>query len=168
MLKITHCLGIRSTGGKYVVSLTNRPRSTTRKCYLSTSSAVFCYKLGKPQGLMRPVPTCRKGDILWEIFANGHELWQPRKAFWFHSSFKTKAELLLEPRGLYCSCISTFFSIYLRSVLLLIVHRYLLTWWWRRQVPPKHRFLQEPQCNILGDGILHSHRPENLKSYDGL
>jgi hypothetical protein len=31
-----------------------------------------------------------------------------------------------------------------RQLVLFLVHRFLSSWWRRRQVPPKHRFLQEP------------------------
>jgi hypothetical protein len=35
----------------------------------------------------------------------------------------------------------------------------------RRSVPPKRRFLQDPHGYFPEDGILHSHRLENLKYY---
>jgi hypothetical protein len=36
---------------------------------------------------------------------------------------------------------------------------------WRPYAPPKRQFLQEPYGVIPKDGILHSHRRQNLKSY---
>jgi hypothetical protein len=47
-----------------------------------------------------------------------------------------------------------------------LFHWFLSLWWRRRYVPPKRRFLQEPQWrNIPEDAILHSHHHEYLKSY---
>jgi hypothetical protein len=44
----------------------------------------------------------------------------------------------------------------------------LVTLMMRRYVLPKRRFLQDLQRHIPEDGILHSHRLENLKSYIAL
>jgi hypothetical protein len=53
MLRITHCLDIGFRDGGKVVSLTHRPRSTSQKQYSSAFDNHFCYKLSKPQGLVR-------------------------------------------------------------------------------------------------------------------
>jgi hypothetical protein len=42
--------------------------------------------------------------------------------------------------------------------------RIFLPWRWRRHVPPKSRFTQDVLGVTSQDGILHSHRCENLKS----
>jgi hypothetical protein len=45
------------------------------------------------------------------------------------------------------------------------IARYLPPWWCGRNVPPKRRFLREPQgVNFPANDILHSHSRENLKS----
>jgi hypothetical protein len=54
MLRIPHCLDNRLTDGGDVVNLTYRPHSTPRKHYFSASGTHFCYRLSKPQGLVRP------------------------------------------------------------------------------------------------------------------
>jgi hypothetical protein len=48
------CQDNRLTHGGEVVSLTRRPRSTPQKHYFSASGTNFCYRLSKPQGLVRP------------------------------------------------------------------------------------------------------------------
>jgi hypothetical protein len=53
MSRIPYSLESRLTDGGKVVSLTHRPRSTHQKHYFSLSDTHFCYKLSKPQGLMR-------------------------------------------------------------------------------------------------------------------
>jgi hypothetical protein len=51
-------------------------------------------------------------------------------------------------------------------MLTLIPHsRIFLPWRWRRYVPPKHRFTKYTRRHIPEDGVLHSRRRENLKSY---
>jgi hypothetical protein len=54
MLRIPHCLDNWLTDGGKVVGPTHRPRSTPQKQYFSASGIHFCYKLSKPQGLVRP------------------------------------------------------------------------------------------------------------------
>jgi hypothetical protein len=46
-------LDSRLTDGRKVVNLTHRPRSTPQK-HFSASGTRFCYRLSKPQGLVRP------------------------------------------------------------------------------------------------------------------
>jgi hypothetical protein len=53
MLGIPHCLDSRLTGGCKVVSPRLRTRSTPQKQF-SASGTLFCYRLSKPQGLVRP------------------------------------------------------------------------------------------------------------------
>jgi hypothetical protein len=53
MLTILHGLNNRLTDGGKVVSPTHQPCSTPQKHYFSTSGTHFCYRLGKPQGLVR-------------------------------------------------------------------------------------------------------------------
>jgi hypothetical protein len=53
MLRITHCLDNRLTDGGKIVSSTHRPRSTSQKYYFSAPGTHFCYKLSKPQNLVR-------------------------------------------------------------------------------------------------------------------
>jgi hypothetical protein len=46
-------------------------------------------------------------------------------------------------------------------------HRFLSLWWWKNYVLAKRRFLQEPHSVTLQkNNISHSHRRENLKSYN--
>jgi hypothetical protein len=52
MLRIPDYLDIRLTDGGKVVSPAHRPRST-KKYYFSASGTHFCYRLGKPQGLVQ-------------------------------------------------------------------------------------------------------------------
>jgi hypothetical protein len=54
MLKITHCLDNRLRDGGNVVSPTHRPLSTPQKHDFSASGTHFCWRLGEPQGLVRP------------------------------------------------------------------------------------------------------------------
>jgi hypothetical protein len=55
MLRIPNCLDNRLTDGDMVVSLTHRQRCTPQKrYYFYVSGTHFCYKLSKPQGLVRP------------------------------------------------------------------------------------------------------------------
>jgi hypothetical protein len=49
---IQHCLNNRLIDGGKVVSLTHRPRSSPQK-HISASGTHFCYRLSKPQGLVR-------------------------------------------------------------------------------------------------------------------
>jgi hypothetical protein len=53
MLRNPHCLDDQLTGGGKVISLTNQPRSTPQKHYLSASGTHFCQRLSKLQGLVR-------------------------------------------------------------------------------------------------------------------
>jgi hypothetical protein len=53
MLRIPHCQDNRLIDGGDVVSLTHRPLSTNHKYYYSASGTNFCYRLSKPQGLVR-------------------------------------------------------------------------------------------------------------------
>jgi hypothetical protein len=52
MLRISHYLDSRLTDGGKVVSLTYRPPSTPQK-HFSAPGTHFCYRLSKPQGLVR-------------------------------------------------------------------------------------------------------------------
>jgi hypothetical protein len=52
-LRIPHCIDNQLTEGGIVVSPTHRPRSTPQKYYFSASGTNFCYRLSKPQGLVR-------------------------------------------------------------------------------------------------------------------
>jgi hypothetical protein len=54
MLRISHCLDNRFRDGGKVVSPMHRPRFTPQKQYFSASGTHFCYRLSKPQGLVRP------------------------------------------------------------------------------------------------------------------
>jgi hypothetical protein len=55
MLRIPHCLDNRPTDGSKVVSPTNPPHFTPQKhYYFYVSCTHFCYRLSKPQGLVRP------------------------------------------------------------------------------------------------------------------
>jgi hypothetical protein len=47
-------LGSGFTDGCKVVSPTHRPHSTPQKYYFSASGTHFCWRLSKPQGLVRP------------------------------------------------------------------------------------------------------------------
>jgi hypothetical protein len=53
ILRIPLCLGNRFTDGGKIISLTIRLRSTPQKHYVSSSGTYFCYRLSKPQGLLR-------------------------------------------------------------------------------------------------------------------
>jgi hypothetical protein len=53
MVRIPHCLDNRLIDGGKVVSPTNPPRSTSQKHYFPASGTHFCYRLSKPQGLVR-------------------------------------------------------------------------------------------------------------------
>jgi hypothetical protein len=53
MLRFPHCLDSRLTDGGKFVSLTHRQRSTSESHYFSPSGTHFCWKLNKPQGLVR-------------------------------------------------------------------------------------------------------------------
>jgi hypothetical protein len=52
-LRILHCLDNRLTDGGKVVSFTHWSRSTPQKHYFSASGTHFCFRLSKPQGLVR-------------------------------------------------------------------------------------------------------------------
>jgi hypothetical protein len=52
-LKIRHCLDNLLTDGGKVVSLTHLPHTTPQKHYFPASGTHFCYRLSKPQGLVR-------------------------------------------------------------------------------------------------------------------
>jgi hypothetical protein len=55
MLRISHCLDNRLTDGGKFVSLTHPPHFTPQKhYYFEVSGTHFCYRLSKPQGLVRP------------------------------------------------------------------------------------------------------------------
>jgi hypothetical protein len=55
MLRIPHCLDNRLTGGGKAVSLTHWPYFTPQKhYYFYVSGTHFCYRLSKPEGLVRP------------------------------------------------------------------------------------------------------------------
>jgi hypothetical protein len=54
MLRFPHFLENRLTDGGKIVSRTHLPRSALEKYYFSSSGAHFCYRLSKPQGLVRP------------------------------------------------------------------------------------------------------------------
>jgi hypothetical protein len=51
MLRIPHSVGNQLTDGAKAVSYTHRPRCTPQK-HFSVSSARFCYRLSKLQGLV--------------------------------------------------------------------------------------------------------------------
>jgi hypothetical protein len=70
MLRIAHSLDTRLTNGGKVVSLTLRPRSTPQKHYFSGSDTHFCYRLSKPQGLVRPQGL---GKLKRKITSSGFE-----------------------------------------------------------------------------------------------
>jgi hypothetical protein len=53
MLRILHCLDNLLTDGGKIVSCTHWPCSTPQKHYFPASVTHFCYKLSKPQDLMR-------------------------------------------------------------------------------------------------------------------
>jgi hypothetical protein len=53
ILRIQHCLDSRLTDGGKVVSPTHRPCSTPQKHCSSASGTHSCYRLSKPQGLVR-------------------------------------------------------------------------------------------------------------------
>jgi hypothetical protein len=53
ILIIPHCLDSRLTDGGKAVSPTHRSRYTPQK-HFSASCTHFCYRLNKPQGLVRP------------------------------------------------------------------------------------------------------------------
>jgi hypothetical protein len=53
MLRISHCLDSRLTDDSKFVSFTLRLRSTLQK-HFSASGTNFCWRLSKPQGLVRP------------------------------------------------------------------------------------------------------------------
>jgi hypothetical protein len=53
MLRIPHCLDNRLTDGGEVVSPTHRPRFIPQKHYFSASVTHFCYRLSKPQAIVR-------------------------------------------------------------------------------------------------------------------
>jgi hypothetical protein len=52
--EIPHCLDNRLTDGGKVVSPTYRPHFTLQKHYFSASDTKLCYRLNKPQDLVRP------------------------------------------------------------------------------------------------------------------
>jgi hypothetical protein len=55
MLRIPHCLDNRLTDGVKVVNPTQLPRFTPQQhYYFSVSGTHFCWRLSKPQGLVRP------------------------------------------------------------------------------------------------------------------
>jgi hypothetical protein len=55
MLKIPHCLDNRLTDGGKVVSPTHPPHFTPQKnYYFNVCGTHFCWKLSKPQRLVRP------------------------------------------------------------------------------------------------------------------
>jgi hypothetical protein len=55
MLRISYCLDNRLTDGGKVVSPTHPPHFTPQKhYYFSVSGSHFCWRLSKPQGLVRP------------------------------------------------------------------------------------------------------------------
>jgi hypothetical protein len=53
MLRTPHCLDSLLTDGGKVVSPTHQPHSTPKK-HFSASGTDLCYRLNKPQGLVRP------------------------------------------------------------------------------------------------------------------
>jgi hypothetical protein len=54
MIKIRRCLDNQLTDGGKVVSPMHRPRSTPQKNHFSASGTNICWRLSKPQGLVRP------------------------------------------------------------------------------------------------------------------
>jgi hypothetical protein len=55
MLRIPHCLDNRLIDGGKFLSPTHQPRFTPQKhYYFNASGTHFCYRLSKPQGLVRP------------------------------------------------------------------------------------------------------------------
>jgi hypothetical protein len=55
MLRIAHCLDSRLTDGGKVVCPTHQPHFTPQKHYFSASGTHFCWRLSKPQGLVRKI-----------------------------------------------------------------------------------------------------------------
>jgi hypothetical protein len=53
MLQISYSLDNRLTDGGKVVSPTHLPRSAPEKHYFSDTGSHFCWRLSKPQGLVR-------------------------------------------------------------------------------------------------------------------
>jgi hypothetical protein len=53
-VEVPHCPENHFTDGGNVVSPTLRPRSIPQKHYFPASGTHFCYRLNKPQGLVRP------------------------------------------------------------------------------------------------------------------
>jgi hypothetical protein len=60
MLRIPHCLDNRNTDGGKVVCLMH---STPQKHYFSVSGTHFCYRLSKPQGVVRLEGLCKLKKI---------------------------------------------------------------------------------------------------------
>jgi hypothetical protein len=55
MLRVPHYLDNGLTDGGKIVSPAHPPHFTPHKyCYISVSGTRFCWKLSKPQGLVRP------------------------------------------------------------------------------------------------------------------
>jgi hypothetical protein len=52
-LRLPQCLDSLQTDAGKILSPTHRPSSTTQKHYFSASGTHFCWRLSKPQGLMR-------------------------------------------------------------------------------------------------------------------
>jgi hypothetical protein len=72
MLRIPHCLDNRLTDGGKVVSPTQQPQFTPQKhYYFNASGTHFCWRLSKPQGLVRP-----EGIVKFEILP--HPVSNPR------------------------------------------------------------------------------------------
>jgi hypothetical protein len=72
MLRIPHCIDNRLTDGDKIVIPTHRPHFTPQKhYYFSVSGTHFCYRLSKPQVLVRPVG-------LGKFKNSPHRVWNPR------------------------------------------------------------------------------------------
>jgi hypothetical protein len=73
MLRIPHCLDNLITDGDKSVSPAHRPRPAAQKHYFSASGTHFCYRLSKPQGLVRPGGLGKLKKII-----SPHGVWNPR------------------------------------------------------------------------------------------
>jgi hypothetical protein len=69
MLRIPNCIDSRLTDVGKIVIPTHRPRSTPQKHNFSSSGTHFCWRLGEPQGPVRPEGLCE----LKTFTSAGHE-----------------------------------------------------------------------------------------------
>jgi hypothetical protein len=91
MLMIPHCLDSRLTDGGKVVSLTHLLHFTPQKhYYFNASGTNFCYRLSKPQGLVR-------AEGFGKFKNSPHRVSNPRPSGLEHSALITT---LLKPPAL--------------------------------------------------------------------